>query len=659
MKKNIIILFSLFFLLGSIIKAQSVPDSIYYERLYYTGKAWGFIKYFHSNVAKGNLSWDTELIRTLRKIKIDTTEAEFNKTLLALIKRAGTLSYPDTALVNVPDSLKFNLNLNWLQSSIFSDSVKSYLDSIRIKFRPQDNYYVKNYRGNRSSSPTFDTDNRFYRWGSNQYPSEELRSLALFRYWNIINYFFPYKNIMDQNWDSTLVEFIPKIINSANAKSFHLAFLELATRINDSHAYTFSEEIGNIKGLYFFPLTLKYVENETVVTGVFTENEKIKVGDIIKSIDGNEIYSLRDSLRKFTQGSNNSKINRNINDRIIQGTNGDVEIVVQNPEGQTSVILSRSLNATEYYSVISNENPIWQIMESNSQRFGYVDMGKLEVSNIQEMFNDLWNTDALIFDIRNYPNGTMWSMVEYLFDEPINVANFTVPDITYPGTLFWHKEYVGQYNSTPSYDKPIIILFDESTISQAEYTIMALEQHPKAVKIGSQTAGADGNVSTIYLPGGIIAYFTGLGVFYPDFTQTQRIGIVPDLEVLPTITGIRDGRDEVLEAALNYNITNVNDEKSSEIPNNFALYQNYPNPFNPSTTIKYSVPELSNVKIEVFNMLGQKVTFLVNTNKIAGYYETTWNAENLSSGIYFINITANGINSNKNFVQTKKALLLK
>ncbi len=68
--------------------------------------------------------------------------------------------------------------------------------------------------------------------------------------------------------------------------------------------------------------------------------------------------------------------------------------------------------------------------------------------------------------------------------------------------------------------------------------------------VGSQTAGADGNVSLIRLPGGITTYFSGLGVFYPDGKPTQRVGIVPDVVVTPTIKGLREGRDEVLEAAL-------------------------------------------------------------------------------------------------------------
>jgi len=91
----------------------------------------------------------------------------------------------------------------------------------------------------------------------------------------------------------------------------------------------------------------------------------------------------------------------------------------------------------------------------------------------------------------------------------------------------------------------------------------------------------------------------------------------------------------------------------------FKLSQNYPNPFNPTTMISYALPTESKVKIEIMNMIGQRVVVLVNGNKSAGYYEATWNAENLPSGIYFISISAEGIDSKKSFREVKKALLLK
>jgi len=79
---------------------------------------------------------------------------------------------------------------------------------------------------------------------------------------------------------------------------------------------------------------------------------------------------------------------------------------------------------------------------------------------------------------------------------------------------------------------------------------MAFRARPGAVVVGSTTAGADGNVSAIPLPGGLYTMISGIGVFYPDQRPTQRIGIVPDVSVRPTIAAIRARRDEVLEAAI-------------------------------------------------------------------------------------------------------------
>ena len=79
---------------------------------------------------------------------------------------------------------------------------------------------------------------------------------------------------------------------------------------------------------------------------------------------------------------------------------------------------------------------------------------------------------------------------------------------------------------------------------------MAYRVHPNAVEVGSATSGADVNVSKFYLPGGIETWISGIGVYYPDGSETQRIGIVPDVEVKPTVQGIRERRDEVLEKAI-------------------------------------------------------------------------------------------------------------
>ncbi len=88
-------------------------------------------------------------------------------------------------------------------------------------------------------------------------------------------------------------------------------------------------------------------------------------------------------------------------------------------------------------------------------------------------------------------------------------------------------------------------------------------------------------------------------------------------------------------------------------PKVFALEQNYPNPFNPTTTIKYSVPVKGFVNMSIFNVLGEKVTDLINKEVEAGSYELNFNASNLSSGVYFYKLEAG------NFTSIKKMMLIK
>jgi hypothetical protein len=92
-------------------------------------------------------------------------------------------------------------------------------------------------------------------------------------------------------------------------------------------------------------------------------------------------------------------------------------------------------------------------------------------------------------------------------------------------------------------------------------------------------------------------------------------------------------------------------------PQNFALMQNYPNPFNPSTTIEFSIPQTSNVKIEVYNIIGELVVSLVNQTLDAGYHRFNFDASSLSSGTYVYQLKASG--QNGTFADTKKMLLTK
>jgi len=134
--------------------------------------------------------------------------------------------------------------------------------------------------------------------------------------------------------------------------------------------------------------------------------------------------------------------------------------------------------------------------------------------------------------------------------EPKSFVKFSGGSVENPGLFTFTDELkVGRENKN-YYQGKVVILINETTQSQAEYTTMAFRTAPRATVIGSTTAGADGNVSQFFLPGGISTMISGIGVYYPDGKETQRIGIVPDIIVKPTVKGIAEGKDEPLEKAI-------------------------------------------------------------------------------------------------------------
>lgn len=100
-------------------------------------------------------------------------------------------------------------------------------------------------------------------------------------------------------------------------------------------------------------------------------------------------------------------------------------------------------------------------------------------------------------------------------------------------------------------------------------------------------------------------------------------------------------------------LTAIDEIPDLKLPNDFILEQNYPNPFNPTTIIKYQIPELSFVKLKVFDVLGNEIVTLVTEEKEAGNYDIDFNASTLSSGVYFYRLQAG------DFVQTRKMILIK
>ena len=131
---------------------------------------------------------------------------------------------------------------------------------------------------------------------------------------------------------------------------------------------------------------------------------------------------------------------------------------------------------------------------------------------------------------------------------------YAVPTESKPGVFVGNIKYSGrpENSNIEPYEKPIVVLMNEKTQSLAEYTIMSIRNGENVTVMGENSVGSDGDIAYLPLPGGMNMMFTSQGIYSPDGGQTQRIGLTPDIEVHPTIEGIKEGRDELMEAAVSY-----------------------------------------------------------------------------------------------------------
>jgi hypothetical protein len=610
--------------------AQIVPDSIYFQRLYHSCKVWGYVKYFHSAMENCEIDWDSVLIAKLPHIQSEPTNQGFKDILLDMIMAPGEMGTPAGPPPNIPDSLFFNLHLDWFNDTALSPAIHDALDTIRVRFRPQGNCYVSPAPG--TGQPNFDDDVSYNNTGL--YPDAEKRLLALFRYWNAIEYFFPYTDIMDQEWDTTLMQMIPYFYEAQNSTEYALAVLMLAHHINDTHGFTVSSAAQQYFGLSYPRFWARQAEGKMVVAMVDESISNILPGDIILQMDGISIEDYKDSLRPFMAVSNESRMQYNLNNTAIRGNYGNFTLLLQNENGTRFETTSRNWSGSSFNNMLQPTGPIWyDTLLPGGCNYGYVDMGRLEPGDVEDMFDELWNTDAIVFDIRSYPQGTLWTIVNYIYSSSLHIANFTVPQSDYPGTIDWHFETIGS-GTSEAYNGSLIILFDERTLSQAEYTCMGFDYHPKCIKIGSQTAAADGNVTQVYLPGQISVYFTGLGTFYADFTQTQRIGIVPDYEVKPTVQGLREQLDEVLVYAMDCNFVGTDEASVDEK----LSVEVFPNPASDIIHIRLLDKSQNLTAVELFSIDGRKLMHLAKEGSTVDSQDMTLNVEALAPGIYLLHL---------------------
>ncbi|MBA3498578.1 MAG: hypothetical protein H0T86_15880 [Gemmatimonadales bacterium] len=391
------------------------------------------------------------------------------------------------------------------------------------------------------------------------YPAAPYRLLAAYRMWAVVRFFYAYRPLIAEDWDAVLRSALPRLEGARDSLEYALAVSEMWTHIHDSHGFVESPALEAYLGRARPAVRVRMVQGQPVVfqllqTGAMARATGMEIGDVILTVDGEPAKARMARLGRYLSASTPQAWQRETAGRLLRGPDSStVTVTVRGGDGRVRTV---SMPRSAEFRTSSAGNRSGPIVRRLSRDIGYVDLDRLSTTMVDSMFAALADTRAIVFDMRGYPQGTAWPIAPRLTDR-VNVpaARF------YRAQPMWRdttetttSTFVQTLPPTDGtrYHGLTVMLIDEMTQSQAEHTGLFFRAANGTRFIGTPTAGANGDVTTLVVPGRIVLWLSGQGVEAIDGTRLQRVGLTPDLLARPTIAGIRAGRDEVLEQALGW-----------------------------------------------------------------------------------------------------------
>lgn len=546
-----------------------VEDHHLVKRLTSFANVWGFLKYYHPVISKGKVNWDNLLIETLPKIFKAKTDKDYNDLVNKILISIGEVSKCDSCHKAVNKELLVNYTDFKVNDQVLNVSNKTKLEFIRDNFKQDLGYYVsQSSKG--TPNPEFENEEKYKFM---KLPDVNYRVLSLFRYWNVINYFYPYKYAIGSNWHDILRELVPVFVNARTTKEYHKAILLMNASLNDSHA-------ANIQGIdldeipTFFrdskvtlnsklarlPLQIKVKDGYTTVINIdsaFSAMTGIRNGSSILSINNKSMRETWQNYFSYISASNPAFkdyfiTKKNLLATTYVGSDSIVKIeYVSNKKVQTMTIRYNMLEYVKYFRMQYTPNnkaekPVYRFL---SDSVVYIDPSKIDSVSLNDIRLKLKSLKAIIIDFRIYPRYYIGNLLKILTNGKTPGVKFQWINLSHPGVLF--PSTTQYFESSDSFTGRTIALIDEGSLSQSEFWSMLFKNSSsKSIAVGRPTAGADGDISSITIPGNITLYFSGIRINYPDGKETQRIGIQPDILVDWDLNDELQAKDTILDKAL-------------------------------------------------------------------------------------------------------------
>jgi len=283
-------------------------------------------------------------------------------------------------------------------------------------------------------------------------PDPGFQLLALYRFWNIIQHWFPYRDVMGEvplladvetraggYWEKVLTAFIPKIALADNSESYQRELMALMAKVHDGHANLWSSlEVRPPVGKCQVPVKVRFVENSSVVAG-FAPAEAattsgLRIGDVITELDGVPVSKLMENWTPYYADSNEAARLRDIAAFMTRGACGQTSVGVRH-EGQDIKLKTERLPP--------DIGPGWHDLPGETFRLlsdevAYLKLSSVKIADASHYIEAAAGAKGLIIDIRNYPSQfVVYALGSLLVDHETPFARFTVGELSNPGAFHW------------------------------------------------------------------------------------------------------------------------------------------------------------------------------------------------------------------------------
>ncbi len=366
---------------------------------------------------------------------------------------------------------------------------------------------------------------------------------------NALGHSYPYWDDASQSAEKVWHSAIGKAFLDITDHDFLVTLKQIANLLNDGHM--FIDLFGDSdKDVATLPLLFDIAEGKIIVKRILDSrlNERIKVGDELIEIDGKNPFEVLRSLESVYSGSRQWKRAKSIVALSKGLKNETCHLKMKRGKVSISDDISRTHPYSEYIAGSDRNNK--GTSEWITEEIFYINLNK---TTTQAHMAEIARAKSVIIDMRGYLREDTETFLSHLTTKKLiaNSGMFT-PEILYPD--YQNVSYVkGAYDIEPAMPlikAKIFLLCDATSQSATESFLSAYKQFKLATIVGQPSSGTNGNINLISMPGGYRFFYSGMLVKNPDGSKHHLNGVTPDIIVQNTITGILNGKDEVLEKAI-------------------------------------------------------------------------------------------------------------